>query len=344
MLRFRIALLLLLLVILAGVAGFMFIERWSFFDALYMSIITLATVGFSEVQPLSNPGRAFTIGLILAGRCAEVYAVVVFTQVLVVEHLRLELGRRRMQKDVAQMHDHYLICGWGRMGQEIVELFRLRHAPFLVLEINEEKVRRLTEMGVHVMHGDAADDQTLIRAGVKRARGLIAVAPRDADNIFIALSARALNKDLFIVARCAHEQDVQKFYTAGANRVISPYVIGARRIAAAAFHPAVVDFLEPEVHRDDLEWELEDIHVTEKAVFVGKSLRDSGIREQAGCTILALREGEARFFHSNPGPDTVLRVGDTLIALGLPHQLAALEELAGMAERDRTPRGSGRHP
>jgi len=336
--RFRIALLLLLMVILGGMAGFMLVEGWSPFDSLYMTIITLATVGFSEVEPLSNNGRAFTMGLILVGRCTEVYAVVVFTQVLVVEQLRLVLGRRRVERDVAQMHDHYVICGWGRMGQEIVELFRARGAQFLVLEINEEKIRRLTEMGVRALHGDASDDRVLIQAGVPRARGLIAVAPRDADNIFIALSARALNRELFIVTRCAHEQDVRKFLTAGANRVISPYVIGARRIAAAAFHPGVVDFLEPEVRRDDLEWELEDIPVTAQARFAGRSLRDSGIRDATGCTILAIRgEGEG-YFRSNPPAETVLASGDTLIALGLPDQLARLEELAGMPVSERTPR------
>ena len=336
--RLRTAVALLLLVIAAGATGYVIIEGWSVFDALYMTIITLATVGYGETHPLGRTGRAFTMGLIVAGRIVEAYVVVAFAQAVVVEQLRDILGRRRMQKGLAQLKDHYIICGWGRMGQEIVEEFRGKDTPFLVIEIHEEKCRKLGEAGVLYVHGDATDDQTLRLAGVERARGLIAVAPRDADNIFITLSARSLSKELFIVTRCAFEQDVHKLKVAGADRVISPYVIGARRIAAAAFHPAVVDFLDQEVHREELEWELEDIPVTEQAFFAGKPLRESGIRERTGCTVLAVRNAATQHFHSNPPSDTVLNVGDTLIVLGMLPQLEQLERLAALPEAERRAR------
>ncbi|HTE20688.1 MAG TPA: NAD-binding protein [Armatimonadota bacterium] len=329
---------LLLLVIATGVLGYAGIEGWSAFDALYMTIITLATVGYSEIHPLSQTGRAFTIGLIVAGRIAEAYVIVVFAQAVVVEQVRDILGRRRMQKGLAQLQDHYIICGWGRMGQEIVEEFRGKHVPHVVIEISEEKCRRLGDAGVLYVQGDATDDQTLRRAGVERARGLIAVAPKDADNIFITLSARSLSKELFIVTRCAYEQDIHKLRVAGANRVISPYVIGARRIAAAAFHPTVVDFLDQEVHREDMDWELEDIPVTEQAFYAGKALSDCGIRERTGCTVLAVRDAATQRFHSNPPPQTLLNVGDTLIVLGAPRQLEQLESLAALPPQERRAR------
>jgi voltage-gated potassium channel len=336
--RFRLAILVLAIVLAGGVTGYVLIEGWPIFDALYMTVITVATVGFSEVRPLSPSGRTFTMALIVVGRAVEVYAIVVFTQVLVVEQLRDVIGRRRMEKTLSQLDRHYIICGWGRMGQEIVDQFRLKRVPFVVIEINPEKCRRLQERGMPVVQGDAADDQTLRAAGVERARGLIAVAPKDADNVFITLSARALKRDLFIVARCAYEQDVQKIRTAGADRVISPYIIGARRIAAAAFHPTVVDFLDQEVHRENAEWELEEIIVSARAAFAGKSLRDCGIRQQTGCTVLAIKEAATNNFNSNPPPDAVLQIGDTLIALGTPQQLERLEVISAIPPAERAQR------
>lgn len=333
--RLQLAILTLLMTIALGVVGYMLVERWSAFDALYMTVITLATVGYGETHPLSPSGRVFTMALITVGRIAEVFVVVTFTQLLVVEQLSGVLARRRMQREVGRLEDHFIICGWGRMGQEIVEQLRAKHARVVVIELNPDKARRLIEQRVMVVQGDAADDATLKTAGIERARALIAVAPGDADNIFITLSARAINPDLFIVARCAYEQDIQKLRTAGANRVISPYVIGARRIAAAATHPNVVDFLDQEVHREDMEWELEDIPVTHHAVFAGKSLRDSRIREETGCTVLAIKEAATQQFHSNPPPEAVLQVGDTLIALGNPNQLERLEELSGLGTEQK---------
>jgi voltage-gated potassium channel len=335
--RFRLALLGLALIVLGGVTGYVVIERWSVFDALYMTVITLATIGYGEVRPLSMAGRVFTMVLIASGLTVGAYIAGAFTELIVAEKFREIVERRRMKRELERLSGHYIICGWGRMGQEIADEFLRKRVPFVVVELSEEKCRRLAERGLPYVQGDASEDQALEGAGVKRARGLVAVAPRDADNIFITLSARSLKKDLFIVARSVHERDAHKLEIAGADRVVSPYVIGARRMAAACFHPTVVDFLDLEVRHEDLEWELDDIPVTPHAMFAGKTVRDSRIREETGCTILAIREATTNRFHSNPSADTVLNLGDTLIVLGTPAQIEHLEELAAMPAEARRP-------
>ncbi len=324
--------------VLAGVLGYTVLEGWSLFDAFYMTVITLATIGYGEVRPLTVTGRIFTIGLILAGVTAGAYIAGTFTQLAIEERLQELLGRRRMERDLKRLRNHYIICGWGRIGREIASEFRRKRVPFVVVELDPVKCAELHEDGILHVQGDASEDDRLREAGVERALGLVAVAPRDADNIFITLSARALNKSLFIVARSIYEADAHKLEIAGANRVISPYVIGARRIAAAVFHPTVVDFLDLEVHHGEVEWELEEVGVSGHSQFAGKTLRDSGIREHSGCTVLAVREGASGRFVSNPAPETLLREGDTLVVLGLPEQLARLEALAGLPAEESHPR------
>jgi voltage-gated potassium channel len=313
--------------VLFGMAGYVLIEGWSLFDAFYMSIVTLSTVGFGEIHPLSHAGRVFTIFFILLGRGAETYLVIVVAQVLVVEPLRDVLGRRRMEQELGRISDHYIVCGWGRMGKEIVEQIRRKGSGCVVVELSEENCRLLAEQQILHVHGDASDDAVLRAAGVDRARGLICVAPRDADNIFITLSARALNRKLLIVARSITGQDVHKLEIAGADRVISPYVIGARRMAAALFHPGVVDFLDLEVRHEELEWELDDLTIEAASPLAGKTLGE--IRDSAGCTVLAVRQGQTRAFTRNPGVELRPQPGDTLICLGTPEQLEALRRIAG---------------
>jgi voltage-gated potassium channel len=328
--RLRRAILLLILVVGVGVAGYVGIEGWNVFDAFYMTVITLATIGYGEVQTLHPAGRAFTVLLILLGLTVGTYTLGAFTELIVAEKVQNLLGKRRMERGLAQLKNHMIICGWGRMGQEIAREFRSKEVPFVVIELSEEKAHQLAEMGLLVVTGDAANDQSLRAAGAERARGLIAVAPRDADNIFITLSARAMNPDLFIIARSVYEQDQHKLELAGADRVISPYVIGARRIAAAAFHPTVVDFLDLEVHHAEMEWELEDLEVTGDCWFAGKTLRESGIREETGCTVLAVKQGATGRFVSNPPPNTMLDIGDWLIVLGTLDQLREMERRVGI--------------
>jgi voltage-gated potassium channel len=332
--RLRLSILLLLALVGCGVAGYVHLEEFSSLDALYMTLITLSTVGFAEVHPLSAAGRVFTMGLIVVGVTTVGYILSGVVGVVLTEATGEALARRRREKRLQTLCDHQIICGYGRMGQEIAREFAARGVAFVVIEPQPEPIRLLAEQGFAYVEGNAAEDEVLTHAGVLRARSLVAVAPTDADNIFIVLSARSLNPKLFIVARSIYVSDEHKLRRAGADRVISPYVIGARRMAAAIFHPDVVDFLDLEIHRPEMEWEMEDIPVGPHAAFRDRPLRESSIREETGCTVIAIRpRGEGAQptpFVSNPPPDTMLREGDTLIVLGTTSQLAKLERMAGM--------------
>jgi len=338
--RLRLAILALLTVVAGGTAGFVLIEGWHPFDALYMTLLTITTVGTHEVHPLGQSGRVFMLVLMVSGYSSNVYLVVAFTQVVVAELLPVVIGKRRMERDLARIHGHFIICGWGRMGQEISDQFLHKRAPFVVIELNHDKCQQLGVRGILHVQGDASDDATLRAAGIERAAGLVSVAPTDAHNIFITLSARALNSALYIVARSIFAQDVHKLELAGANRVVSPYVIGARRIATAVFHPTVCDFLETDGTDCEMEWELEEVRLGVDAELVGKSIRDAGIRERTGCTVVATRSvGNVRFT-GNPAPETQLNPGDVLIVVGTTEQLEKLAELAGMEPHVRRSRRS----
>ncbi len=324
--RLRLALLGLASVVGIGVAGYVLLEHWHPFDALYMTIITMATIGYGEVKPLTQAGRAFTIFLILAGAASVTYTAAVYVELLVGDLFKSVVEQRRMDRELDKIRDHYLVCGYGRMGQEIVEQFARRNIPYVVVELSEEKCRRLADRGALYVTGDASDDAVLKKAGIERAKGLISVAPRDADNVFITLSARALKADLFIVARSIYDADVHKLQVAGANRVISPYVIGGRRIASAVFEPTVVDFLDMAIRDETVEWELTQVHIDADSCFAGSTLRDCRIRELSGCTILAVRGPDGKF-DTNPSPDSLLPAGAQMVVLGTRAQLGALGEL-----------------
>jgi voltage-gated potassium channel len=316
-----------------GVVGYQWIERWPAIEALFMTVMMLSTVGYSGSHPLSAAGRVFTIVLIVFGVGAVGFLVRTIAETVVDAELVTRRRQRRMQKRIDALHDHVLICGFGRMGQEIAREFEVRQLPYVVVEVDPQKGQALEEAGVLHVTGNAADDHVLQAAGIARARGLVAVAHTDADNIFIVLSARALNPRLHIVARSILEQDEHKLRRAGADRVISPYVIGARRIAAAVYRPDVADYVD--IHALRAEAEMEAITVMASSSLRDRTVAQARIQEQTGCILLAIRPrevtGMARRFLSNPPPETVLREGDVLIALGTTDQLAALERLAGKA-------------
>jgi len=332
--RVRLAGLGLLLLVGLGTAGYHLIEGWSLFDSLYMTVITLSGVGFREVRDLSTGGRLFTIALIAFGIIAAAVLIGSLVETFVAAEIADTRRRRRMEKCLATLKEHTIICGYGRMGQEIAREFDAHGLPYVVVEINPERSKILTEAGILNVHGDATQDPPLHAAGINRAKSLIAVAPTDAENIFIVLTARTLNPRLQIVARSITVEDEHKLRRAGADRVVSPYVIGARSIAATVIRPDVVDFLDR--HAQRAAGEMEAFTVTSAAPFCDRTLAEAHIREQTGCIVLAIRPreraGTARRFLSNPPPETRLRQGDVLIALGTPEQLAALERIAGGAE------------
>ncbi|NPB08993.1 MAG: potassium channel protein [Thermodesulfobacteria bacterium] len=322
---------LLLLLLFIGTLGYYLIEGWSFFDALYMTVITLSTVGFGEIHPLSHSGRLFTIILIMGGVGVAFYVFTMITETIVSGQLQDFLGRRRLEAKLASLHDHYIICGYGRIGRHICRIIS-KEVPFVVVEINPEVIKEIEKDGFIYLEGDATHEDVLKKAGIERAKGLVSVLRSDADNVYITLTARSLNPKLFIIARADEEHVEKKLKRAGADKVVSPYLIGARRMALIILRPAVTDFLELATPEENLELQLEEVRVRPESDLVGKTLQESGIRQFSGAIILAIKKvtGEMIF---NPPPDYVFEADDTVVALGDREGLARLEEVASGKKR-----------
>ncbi|MBF0553307.1 MAG: potassium channel protein [Nitrospirae bacterium] len=315
---------LLILIVSMGTAGYMVTEGWNAFDSFYMVVITLATIGYQEVHPLSVSGRAFTIVLIIFGVGFLAYTVNNAMRIVLEGELQEVLGRRKMEKKIKAMKDHYIICGYGRMGQIICRELRANNVPYVVVE--KERSGEEMESEEIVVTGDATRDEVLIEAGIERASGLISVLSTDAQNLFVVLSARVLNPALKIVARAGEESSESKLIRAGADSVVSPYHIGGLKIAQTILKPAVVDFLEFATKSGNIELQMEELIVTEGSDFANQTLSDLGIGRKFGVIIVAVKRagGEMRF---NPTHKTIIRPGDILIALGEVSKLKVLEKM-----------------
>jgi voltage-gated potassium channel len=322
--RLRIGCGLLALVLLGGTLGFALIEGWTPIQALYTTFLVVSTLGFSDLRPSDARGQVLTIGLIAAGVGTLYYLVGALTQT-VIEN-QLDWGRRRsMEQRVAQLTDHFIVCGFGRVGQQTCQQLRQEGCAFVVVDSDEQRGEQIAAAGYLYVAGDASDDEVLKRAGVMRARALLTAVRTDAANVYITLSARALNPRLFIVARAATAEAEHKLSIAGANRVISPYILGGRSMAGHALRPAVMDFLDVLVHSDDLEMWLEEIRVARGGWLEGLSIGEAQLREIAGITVLAVRRVSGQMLVSPP-ETTILLEGDTLIVLGARHDLDRLEQ------------------
>ena len=310
-----------------GTAGFHYIEHWSWFDSFYMVVITFSTIGYGEVHPLSHAGRVFNIVLIIAGVAVVFLMIGALTQALLEFELGRVFGRRRMERDISKLKDHYIICGAGRVGSSVAsELFRKPY-PFVIIESNEKSLVDLDSRWL-VMIGDAASEKILREAGIERARGLVAATTTDATNIYIVLTAKSLKSSMKIIARASEERAEKHLKTAGADVVISPYVAAGHRIAQSFIRPNVVDFLDIAASRSGtFEMLIEEIHVGEQSPLVETTVGASGVHHQFGTMILAIRGagGDTRF---NPRAHDVIHAGDYLIAMGEPAQLAKLEVYA----------------
>lgn len=324
--QFLVGLLLLVFLLFVGTWGYYLLEGWPLSDAFYMTVITISTVGFGEVHPLSEKGRLFTIFLILGGVGVAIYVFSAVTEVIVSGQIQNLLGRRRLEYKIETLREHYIICGYGRIGHHICHIIA-REVPFVVVENDQERIKELEEDGFIYFQGDATHEDVLKKVGIERAKGLVAVLGSDADNVYITLTARSLNPKLFIIARADEDHVVRKLERAGADKVISPYLIGARRMAMTILRPAVTDFLELATPEANLELQLEEVRIRAQSDLVGKKLIESGIRQFSGAIILAVRKvtGEMVF---NPPPDYILESGDTLVALGDRKGLSRLEEVA----------------
>ena len=308
----------------AGTIGYMLIEGWSFMDAIYMTIITITTVGYDEVYPLSDGGRIFGIFLMVGGVGGALYTLTAMVAYVVEGELGTTLGRRQMKNRIAKLKDHFILCGYGKVGQEIARVFAEEQVSFVAIDNDPESTARAEEDDIPYLLADATSDDVLKEAGLERARGLVIALASDADTTYIALSARQLRSDLFIEARASGSEAEAKLKKAGANRIISPDSIGARRMAMLALRPAVVDFFDTVTHRRGRELQMENIAVRGKSCLVGQPVDE--VRQRTRAAILAISKKSGKLL-ANPAASEVLEGGDIMIAMGTSDQLASLEKV-----------------
>jgi voltage-gated potassium channel len=311
-------------VLAIGVAGYMTVEGWPPLDALYMTVTTISTVGFSEVHPLSGGGKLFTIALIVMGVGTLGFAFASIVDFLVEGHLLGLLEGRRMNRSIEKLSDHHVIAGVGRVGIEVAHSFDREGAPFVIVDQEADAVARAHEEGWLVVQGDATEEGVLERAGIARARSLVAALDSDADNVFVTLTARTLNPDIFIVARSTTTRTEERLRKAGANRVLTPSVIGGRRLASLVLHPLVSDYLDLITRGDDFEFQLEEFTVSPGGAVAGKTIRDARLHDDYGMFVLAVRQVGGRI-EAKPTAETVLSAGDRVVLLGTSAQFRAVE-------------------
>ncbi len=309
-----------------GSLGYMLIEGWGFLDSLYMTVITLATVGYGETHTLSVTGRIFTLILILMGVGYFLYVVSAIIQFLVEGRIRLVLGRHKLDRQINRLKDHYIVCGYGRMGRALTRFLIQKYLNVVVIEQNESRVPIMNDDGVLYLLGPANDENMLMRAGIDRARGIMTVVGTDADNVFMVLLAREMNPDIFIVARAILNSSKRTLLAAGADKIVSPYDLGARRMAHAVLRPTVIEFLEMAFADESEEIEVEELRVTAKSPLIDTCLIDTNIRRDFDVIIFTIKKANGQMVF-NPGADTCLEAGDILVVVGLAVRIRRLERL-----------------
>ncbi|HUT96846.1 MAG TPA: NAD-binding protein [Dehalococcoidales bacterium] len=313
-----------IIIVAIGVIGYMIIEGWSFLDSVYMTVTTITTVGFSEVHPLSEAGRIFSIFLIIGGVGGALYILTTIMGYLLEGQFGITMGRRRMKNKIARLKKHFILCGYGRVGEEIALTFSEEGVPFVVISNNEEHVARAEKEGYLALFGDATSDDVLVEAGIERAYGLVSAVGSDTDNTFITLSAREARPDLFIEARCSNSESEGKLRRAGADRVISPHAIGGRRMAMLALRPAVVEFIDTVTSGRGRELHLETVDIISDSTLIGLTMAQA--KDKVGITVLAMRKQDGTLI-PNPPDENTIEEGDRLIIIGTKRHLAALEKI-----------------
>ena len=321
-----LTILLAICLVALGTAGYVLIEDWPILDSLYMTVITLSTIGYGEVNPVSQTGRIFTLILIVMGVGFFLYVIGNVVQFLVEGRIRLILGRHKLDKQINQLSNHYIVCGYGRMGRALCRYLIQKGLKFVVLEKSSDRVPVLNTDHVLYVTGEATIEENLSIAGIKRASNLIASLGTDADNVLLVLLAKGLNPNLYVVARASQNASKKPLYTAGADVVVSPYDVGARRIAHAILRPNVIRFLEYAFSDESTDIHIEELPVSENSKLVDVTLKDSGIRHSHNLIILSItqKDGGMTF---NPSADTKIRAGERVIAVGKMRDLKRMEEL-----------------
>ena len=313
----------LISIVSAGVIGYMTIEGWSFVDALYMTVITLSTVGYQEVRELSEGGRVFNVVLIVFGVGTMLYTLTTLVQYVLEGNLASIWGRRRMKEKTSKLKDHVILCGFGLVGREVARVFKSEGVPFVVIEQDPEALTLAAKNDYLCLQGDATSDEMLEAAGIRKARALVAALGSDADNVYVTLSARGTRPDLFIVARASVEESEPKLTRAGADRTMSPYRIGGRRMAMLTLRPVVVDFIDTTMRSRGGELVLENVRVSSSSPVGGKTIEE-GRRYCGEAAILAVKKRDGDLL-ANPSPETLVEVDDELVVIGTREQLRGLE-------------------
>ena len=319
--RFRLAVILLAIVIVVGVTGYKLINGWDLLDSFYMVIITISTVGYTEVHPQGAAGRLFTSGLIVVGVGTMLYGFGVFAETLADNAFGRYRRERQLQRELNQLRDHFIICGYGRIGTQVVAEFEDHKVSYVVIDQTEEALERIRAEGRLHIEGDASKEEILKQAGIERARGLISAVDSDERAVYIVLAARALNPNLYIVARAGRPDSIRRLELAGATRTISPYVMAGHRMADLAIRPAMVDVLDS-LHHAEAGIGVEEMVVSPGTPAVGKTLDEIGLFGPDTARVLALRRRDGTL-HVNPNGSQRLEDGDLVIALGTEDQLFA---------------------
>jgi len=319
----RLSVVLLAIVTLGGTAGYVVLEGWGPWDAFFMTVISVTTVGYGYVHPLSRAGEAFTVVVVTVGVATVLYTFSFIMARVVEGDLQDTWARRRRERMLDQLEHHFILCGFGRMGEIIAHEFVRQAIPFVIIERDAERMQRAIDAGYLAVEADASSEQVLKRLAIDRARGFIAAVSTDAENVYAVLTARLLRPDLFIVGRAETEDAKTKLVRAGADRVVSPYQIGGLQLAQTALRPAVVDFVQLATSSENLELSMEQIRIDERAPLAGRSIIEANVRQRFGAIVVGIQRATGAM-EFNPPPETVMRPGDHLVVLGRATSLRAL--------------------
>jgi voltage-gated potassium channel len=327
-----LAVALLVVVLAGGTAGYVLIEGWSAWDAFYMTVISVTTVGYREVHDLSRAGQVFTALLLITGVGSAFYAITLVAAGVIDSRVHPRVQERRRARMIEQLTGHFIICGAGRIGRIIIEEFRRQGIRFVVIDRDPDAVREIVERGDLAVEADASREGILERLRIDAARGLIAALGSDAENVYTIMTARLLKPGLFIIARADSDDAKVKMKRAGADRVIAPYQIGAVQMAQAALRPAVVDFMELATSSEHLELSMEQVDIGAGSSLSARTIVEANLRQRFGVIVVGIRRGDGRM-EFNPAPDATMEAGDQLVVLGRPDQLEGLEAAATREER-----------
>ena len=332
--RCIIASICIIIIFFAGIFGYHLIEGWNYLDSMYMMIITLSTIGFGETHPLSPAGRLLTIFIIIFGITTGAYVLQGIARFIVEGELSKMIKKQKLQKQIEAIKDHFIICGFGRIGSRIASELKEAGIGFVIVERDNNLYEHITdEKGYLMIEGDSTSDEILKKSGIERAKGLVCALPSDADNVYVVLSSRELNKKLIIISRCREESGKKKLYIAGADKVISPYHMGAMRMSMAVIKPNVYGFLELITENKELDLDMAEIEVITGSALHRVPLKDSHIRDKLGVIVIGIKKHNGHMLF-NPSPKEFIEEKDHLIVLGSKEQIKALNEMVSKTTRE----------